>query len=191
MVSALCVQVQASLQSASTVELIVMVLLQRPRIIAIIRLPYRNSIHYTLHRSCLLICERATVRSPSFRFLEEFEGNANISVAIKSNSIVQYTVLFLLLRYCEGWCCLIYFRDRSITVELVERAEKLGFKALVLTVDTPLFGMRRADARNKFKLPSHLRFVVGSRSLTIDLLLLSLYVGGHVDLAPIFNPHPV
>lgn len=50
-------------------------------------------------------------------------------------------------------------RDRSITRELVARVESEGYKALVLTVDTPIFGCRRADIRNKFKLHPHLRSV--------------------------------
>uniref|UniRef100_A0A914H1R4 FMN hydroxy acid dehydrogenase domain-containing protein n=1 Tax=Globodera rostochiensis TaxID=31243 RepID=A0A914H1R4_GLORO len=37
------------------------------------------------------------------------------------------------------------------------RAEKAGFSALVLTVDAPLFGRRRADERNAFQLPDHLK----------------------------------
>ena len=39
----------------------------------------------------------------------------------------------------------------------MKRAEKAGFKALVLTVDAPKFGVRHADAKNKFKLPPHLK----------------------------------
>ena len=46
---------------------------------------------------------------------------------------------------------------RNLTAELVRRAEKSGYVALVLTVDAPYFGIRRADARNKFTLPPHLR----------------------------------
>lgn len=38
----------------------------------------------------------------------------------------------------------------------MRRAENAGFKALILTVDAPLFGLRRADLRNKFSMPSHL-----------------------------------
>lgn len=52
---------------------------------------------------------------------------------------------------------LMIVRLREVTKQLVLRAEKAGFKAIVLTVDTPLFGIRRADIRNKFTLPSHLR----------------------------------
>lgn len=51
---------------------------------------------------------------------------------------------------------LYIYRDRELTKKLVRRAENAGFKALVLTVDAPVFGPRRADIRNKFELPKHL-----------------------------------
>lgn len=55
------------------------------------------------------------------------------------------------------WFQLYIYRDRKVTQDLVRRAERAGFRALVLTVDTPMFGHRLADTRNKFTLPSHLR----------------------------------
>jgi (S)-2-hydroxy-acid oxidase len=45
-----------------------------------------------------------------------------------------------------------------VTQNLVNRAERCGFRAIVLTVDTPYFGLRRADVRNRFALPNHMRF---------------------------------
>ncbi|XP_055372842.1 uncharacterized protein LOC129606517 [Condylostylus longicornis] len=54
------------------------------------------------------------------------------------------------------WFQLYIYKDRIITENLIRRAEKAGFEALVLTVDAPVFGARRADMRNKFELPSHL-----------------------------------
>ncbi|XP_055596511.1 uncharacterized protein LOC129746688 [Uranotaenia lowii] len=54
------------------------------------------------------------------------------------------------------WFQLYIYRDRALTESLVRRAEKAGFKAIVLTVDAPMFGLRRADMRNKFSLPPHL-----------------------------------
>ena len=47
---------------------------------------YRNYTRYTLYRSFLPISGMAIIRSLSFLFLYDFEGNANISVAIKSGS---------------------------------------------------------------------------------------------------------
>ncbi|KAK7872582.1 hypothetical protein R5R35_013807 [Gryllus longicercus] len=55
------------------------------------------------------------------------------------------------------WFQLYIYKDRKVTMDLVQRAEKAGFKAIVLTVDAPVFGIRLADLRNKFVLPSHLR----------------------------------
>lgn len=55
------------------------------------------------------------------------------------------------------WFQLYIFNDRDLTRTLLARAEKAGFKAIVLTVDTPLFGLRTADLRNKFTLPKHLK----------------------------------
>ena len=57
--------------------------------ITIVRIRYRNYAHYTLDRSFPPIYGIATVRSLSFLLLDDFEGNANISVAIKSGSTVS------------------------------------------------------------------------------------------------------
>ena len=58
--------------------------------IAIIDICYRNYAYYTFYRSCLPIYRIAIVRLLSFIFLDEFERNTNISVAIKSGSTVYY-----------------------------------------------------------------------------------------------------
>ena len=52
---------------------------------------------------------------------------------------------------------LYIYRERDVTLQLLRRAEKHGYKALLLTVDTPFFGKRLADTRNKFALPPHLK----------------------------------
>ncbi|XP_063918002.1 2-Hydroxyacid oxidase 1-like [Zophobas morio] len=57
-----------------------------------------------------------------------------------------------------NWFQLYIFKDREVTKKLVARAENAGFKALVLTVDAPISGLRLADIRNKFVLPPHLKF---------------------------------
>ncbi|KAI1391734.1 FMN-dependent dehydrogenase [Hypoxylon trugodes] len=49
------------------------------------------------------------------------------------------------------------FEDRSVTEQLIHRAEACGYKAIVLTVDTPQFGRRLTEIRNGFKLPPHLK----------------------------------
>uniref|UniRef100_A0A1I8HDU0 (S)-2-hydroxy-acid oxidase n=1 Tax=Macrostomum lignano TaxID=282301 RepID=A0A1I8HDU0_9PLAT len=55
------------------------------------------------------------------------------------------------------WFQLYVYKDRELTKRMVSRVEQAGYKALVLTVDTPIFGQRYADARNGFGLPGHLK----------------------------------
>ncbi|KAL3182692.1 hypothetical protein MRX96_034603 [Rhipicephalus microplus] len=55
------------------------------------------------------------------------------------------------------WFQLYVYRDRDVTRALVQRAEQAGYSALVLTVDTPYFGQRLADVRNKLALPPGLK----------------------------------
>ncbi|KAF5013225.1 hypothetical protein FDECE_739 [Fusarium decemcellulare] len=51
---------------------------------------------------------------------------------------------------------LYIFKNRKTTENLVKRAEKAGYKALLLTCDTPKLGNRYNMTRNDFKMPSHL-----------------------------------
>ncbi|MED6181120.1 Lactoylglutathione lyase [Stylosanthes scabra] len=50
---------------------------------------------------------------------------------------------------------LYVFRDRNTVIQLVKRAEKAGFKAIVLTVDRPVLGRKEDDIKNRFSLPAN------------------------------------
>ncbi len=52
------------------------------------------------------------------------------------------------------WFQLYVYKDRGLTRALVERAEAAGAKALVVTVDAAIIGMRERDERNRFHLPA-------------------------------------
>jgi 4-hydroxymandelate oxidase len=52
------------------------------------------------------------------------------------------------------WFQLYVWKDREVTAELVKRAARAGYRAICLTVDTPLLGRRERDERNAFTLPS-------------------------------------
>ncbi|KAJ1823355.1 hypothetical protein LPJ60_001601, partial [Coemansia sp. RSA 2675] len=56
----------------------------------------------------------------------------------------------------QYWMQLYVYRERRVSEAIVRRAEKAGFKALVLTVDAPVLGRRLIDARNKFNPPDDL-----------------------------------
>lgn len=48
---------------------------------------------------------------------------------------------------------LYIFRDRGITIELIERARAAGYDGLVVTLDTPVGGRRERDLRNGMTMP--------------------------------------
>lgn len=51
------------------------------------------------------------------------------------------------------WFQMYVYRDREVSRDLVRRAEAVGCRALVLTVDTPRLGRRERDMRGGFSLP--------------------------------------
>jgi 4-hydroxymandelate oxidase len=54
------------------------------------------------------------------------------------------------------WMQIYVFRDRSVTADLVARAADAGYRALVLTVDAPVSGLRLREIREGVHLPDDL-----------------------------------
>ncbi|XP_074577845.1 glycolate oxidase 3-like [Curcuma longa] len=81
---------------------------------------------------------------------------------------------------------LYVYKDRNVVRQIVGRAEKAGFKAIVLTVDTPRLGRREADIKNRFTLPPSLmlknfeELALEKMDGTSDSGLAS-YVGSQID----------
>ena len=51
------------------------------------------------------------------------------------------------------WFQVYAWRDRALVAEMIDRAEACEYEALVLTVDTAVFGRRERDVRRGFSLP--------------------------------------
>ena len=49
------------------------------------------------------------------------------------------------------------FKRHDLTLMLLKQCEDAGYKAIAVTVDSPISGMRREDNRYGFKLPTHLQ----------------------------------
>ena len=65
-------------------------------------------------------------------------------------------------RYASGFhnvplILTIFYQLRQATIDLIRRAERANFKALVVTVDTAVLGRRLVNERHGFDLPSHLK----------------------------------
>ena len=66
------------------------------------------------------------------------------------------------------WFQLYIFQNRLFSQRLVERAERSGYKALVLTVDSPEIGNRECDIRNNFALTEGAQSANYNRQLKHD-----------------------
>ncbi|CAD7012184.1 (S)-2-hydroxy-acid oxidase GLO1 [Ceratitis capitata] len=83
-------------------------------------------------------------------------GNAGSIYILSTLSTMSIEEVAAAAPNTNKWFQLYVYKDRSLTEQMVRRAEKANFKAIVLTVDAPIFGQRRSDIRNKFNLPPHL-----------------------------------
>lgn len=63
------------------------------------------------------------------------------------------------------WFQVYIHKDRDLTRELVGRAVDAGYEALVLTIDSPVWGIRERDRRNRFTLPGGLTLANFTRHL--------------------------
>ena len=73
------------------------------------------------------------------------------------------------------WYQLYVWKDRGLSRELVQRAKAAGYKAIMVTVDTAVFGRRDRDVRRGFTLPPKIgleTFIDGIRHprWTIDII---------------------
>ena len=88
--------------------------------------------------------------------------------------------------HAANWFQLYVHKDRAFTHRLVERAKAAGYRAIVVTADTPVLGRRVADVKNDFALPEGLAMQNLVESLPPDLDLgkgseLARYVAARHD----------
>jgi L-lactate oxidase len=77
------------------------------------------------------------------------------------------------------WFQLYFNKDPKVNGELLRRAEKAGYSAIVLTVDLPVLGIRDRNVRNRFRLPKDLnrpnlqsaRFIAATRAYSLPMML--------------------
>ncbi|XP_015901719.3 peroxisomal (S)-2-hydroxyacid oxidase GLO4-like [Ziziphus jujuba] len=83
-----------------------------------------------------------------------YSSNCSVEEVASSCNAVRFFQLYV-------------FKRRDISAQIVQRAEKSGFKAIVLTVDTPRLGRREADIKNKMVVP-RLKNFEGLSSIAVD-----------------------
>ncbi len=70
-------------------------------------------------------------------------------------SMASSTTLEDMFTYSEGhsWMQIYIFQSEEFIMELLKRAERIGYKVLILTVDVPILSRRARDDRNGFGYP--------------------------------------
>lgn len=80
-------------------------------------------------------------------------GTAQVLSTLSSTSLEDVAAAAPAPRWFQLYC----YRDRSITHELVKRAEAAGYVAICVTVDVQRPGNRERDMRNGFRVPPNVR----------------------------------
>eukprot|EP00074_Homo_sapiens_P106705 XP_024303266.1 hydroxyacid oxidase 2 isoform X9 [Homo sapiens] len=75
------------------------------------------------------------------------------------------------------WFQLYVHPDLQLNKQLIQRVESLGFKALVITLDTPVCGNRRHDIRNQLRRNLTLTDLQSPKKAFIEHLLCARHCG--------------
>jgi 4-hydroxymandelate oxidase len=78
---------------------------------------------------------------------------ARAGVVICLSTLSSRTIEEVAAARAPRWFQLYVHRDRGVSAELVARAERAGYSALVVTVDLPIAGRRERDFRNALRYP--------------------------------------
>lgn len=81
------------------------------------------------------------------------------------------------------WFQLYVMKNRSDTLEVIKQAKDAGFEALVLTVDTPVAGLRYRDNRNGLTVPPKIRLSTVLSIARKPIWWLNLFTTGKLEFA--------
>ncbi len=87
-------------------------------------------------------------------------------------------------RGAPQWFQLYLSKDENFNRQIVKKAEDLGYKAIILTVDAPVGGNRIADLRNDFKFPLEMPNVEKKTMKTKGQGIGKMFAASKNDLSP-------
>lgn len=107
------------------------------------------------------------------------EGIAQVLSTLSSTSLEDVAATAAAPR----WFQLYVYRDRTVTYELVQRAEAAGYVAICITVDVQRPGNRERDLRNGFRVPMQIRAANFNQAIedTTDGSALLKYINDQFD----------
>lgn len=87
-------------------------------------------------------------------------------------------------RGAPQWFQLYLSKDENFNRAIIKKAEDLGYKAIIVTVDAPVGGNRVADLRNAFKFPLELPNVAKKSIKTKGQGISKIFAASKNDLGP-------
>ena len=87
-------------------------------------------------------------------------------------------------RGAPQWFQLYLSKDEDFNRAIIKKAEDLGYKAIIVTVDAPVGGNRVADLRNAFKFPLELPNVAKKSIKTKGQGISKIFAASKNDLGP-------
>ncbi|KAK4591431.1 hypothetical protein RGQ29_021580 [Quercus rubra] len=112
-----------------------------------------TALHKLAHPEGEITTARAAAASKTIMVLS-FTSSCTVEEVASSCNAIRFFQLYV-------------YKQREIAAMLVQRAERNGYKALVVTVDSPRFGRREADIKNKMVAP-RLKNLEGLLSIEAD-----------------------
>ena len=94
-----------------------------------------------------------TLSTLGTRSIEEVAAAAAGVTAARATGATATTAIAGDTTAAPLWYQLYVWKDRGLSRELVQRAKAAGYKAIMVTVDTAVFGRRDRDVRRGFTLP--------------------------------------
>ncbi|KAK9923792.1 hypothetical protein M0R45_032192 [Rubus argutus] len=98
-----------------------------------------SAMHQLAHPEGEVATARAAAASDTIMILS-YNSTCTVEEVASSCNAVRFFQLYI-------------YKRRDISAQIVQRAEKNGYKAIVLTVDVPRLGRREADIKNKMVSP--------------------------------------
>lgn len=107
----------------------------------------------------------------------------NIVYALSTMGTTSPSELAEAVPASRRWFQLYIMKNRSDTLDVIEQARASGFEALVLTVDTPVAGLRYRDNRNGLTVPPKIRVGTVFSIARKPIWWINLFTTGKLEFA--------
>ena len=110
-------------------------------------------------------------------------SNNNLIYSLSTMGTVSPLELAEAVPDCRRWFQLYVMKNREDSVAIIKQARDSGFEALILTVDTPVGGIRLRDLRNGLTVPPRIRISTVFAIARKPIWWLNLFTTGKLEFA--------